>query len=137
MRKQLIIAIVCFALVCLASISAYPSVDWALRRTLEVGEIPLDVAVSYDGRFTFVLGDKGNVLIFSADGKLEDRIFVGKDSDKIAVSPRGDTLYVNNHKDKTVKILSLQFIKEVDISGSPFKGPVNAPVVITVFNDFQ
>lgn len=119
------------------SISAHSSVDWALRKTLEIGETPLDVAASYDGRFTFVLGDKGNVLIFSIDGKLEDKIFVGKDADRIEVSPRGDLLYVNNRKDKTVKMLSLQFVKKVDISGSPFKGPENAPVVITVFNDFQ
>ncbi len=116
---------------------ANASVNWALEKTLNLGETPLDVGATYDGRWTFVLTDKGNVLVFYADGILQDRIPAGKDVDRIEVSPRGDRLYLSNRKEKTIKVLSIDFIKKIDISNSPFKGPENAPVVIAVFNDFQ
>jgi protein-disulfide isomerase len=38
---------------------------------------------------------------------------------------------------KTLKILKLQDLYEVDLSGLPFKGPENAPVTVVVFSDYQ
>jgi hypothetical protein len=48
-----------------------------------------------------------------------------------------DVLFLSSHKNKTVKIILLDFILDISIAGSPYKGPDTAPVVITVFSDFQ
>ena len=40
-------------------------------------------------------------------------------------------------KNKTIEEISLDFVYEIDVSGSPFQGRIDAPVVVTVFNDYQ
>jgi protein-disulfide isomerase len=113
------------------------SVESDIIRTLKIEETPLDLAVSVDGRWIFVLTEQGNIFIYTADGTLSDSIAVDKDVDGIKVGPRENTLLLTNRKDKTVQLLALEFIQAINISGSPFKGPANAPVVMVVFDDFQ
>ena len=69
--------------------------------------------------------------------KAEDEVSVGKHIDGIEVGPEEDILLLSSRKNKTVQILLLAFIQNFDISNSPFKGRVNAPVEIAVFGDFQ
>ena len=98
---------------------------------------PLDVAVSFDGKKLYILTDKGNILIYSREGKLTDTIKVDKDIDGIRVSRTDDVLFLSSQKSKQIQVVLLDFIQVIDVAGSPFKGPDNAPVVITAFNDFQ
>lgn len=104
---------------------------------LKLNERPLDLANTADGKLTFVLTDEGNVFIYANQRDLKDKVFVGKRFDKIEVSPRGEHLLLSSNKDKSVQILSLDFIHQIDITGSPYKGKESAPVVIAVFSDFQ
>jgi len=113
------------------------AVDWQLEKKLDTGTPPLDIAVSADGKYTFVLTEGGTVLIYKADGNIGDKISVGKDFDGIEVSPDGNILFLKSSKNKSVHVISLNFIVNIDTRGSPYKGPANAPVVITVFSDFQ
>ena len=116
---------------------AFASVEWTVSRTLKLEKPPVDVAFSSNGRWIFVLTDEGAVDIYSADGKLNDRITEGKDVDGVKTGPREDILFLISKKNKTVEEISLDFIYEIDTAGSPFKGKDAAPVVITVFSDFQ
>ncbi len=113
------------------------SVEWGIQKTLRMEKSALDVAVSLNGKWIFVLTDQGNILIYSADGKLKDKIDVGNHVDQIKVGQRENILFLNSRKHKTVQIIALDFIQHIDVSGSPFKGPADAPVVIAVFSDFQ
>jgi hypothetical protein len=113
------------------------AVEWDVIKTLNIERTPLDVAVSLDGRWVFVLTQQGSILIYSGDGKLEDEVSVGKHIDGIEVGPEEDILLLSSRKNKTVQILLLAFIQNFDISNSPFKGRVDAPVEIAVFGDFQ
>ena len=112
-------------------------VEWDVKKTLNIGETVLDVAVSVNGRWVFVLTDQGTVIIYSGDGKREDEIAIGKDIDGIKVGPEEDILLLSSGKNKTVQIVLLDFIQNIDISSSPFKGEAEAPVQIVVFGDFQ
>ena len=112
-------------------------VDWDVKKTLKIEKTPVDVAVSLNGRWVFVLTAQGSILIYSGDGRLEDEIAVGKHVDGIKVGPEQDILLLTSRKNKTVEILVLDFIQNIDVSNSPFKGPVDAPVTIAVFSDFQ
>jgi hypothetical protein len=112
-------------------------VDWDVKKTLKIEKTPVDVAVSLNGRWVFVLTAQGSILIYSGDGRLEDEITVGKHVDGIKVGPEQDILILSSRKNKTVEILVLDFIRNIDVSNSPFKGPTDAPVTIAVFSDFQ
>lgn len=113
------------------------AVEWDVTKTLNIGKKPLDVAVSNNGRWIFVLTQQGSILIYSGDGKLEDEVSVGKHIDGIEVGPEEDILLLSSRKNKTVQILLLAFIQNFDNTNSPFKGRADAPVEIAVFGDFQ
>ena len=57
--------------------------------------------------------------------------------DKIEIGPQGERLFAASRQNKTVEIITLDFIHEINTLGSPSKGLDEAPVVIAVFSDFQ
>lgn len=116
---------------------SFALVDWDVKKTLKIEKTPVDAAVSLNGRWVFVLTAQGSILIYSGDGRLEDEITVGNHVDGIKVGPEQDILLLTSRKNKTVEILVLDFIQNLDVSNSPFKGPADAPVTIAVFSDFQ
>ena len=116
---------------------ASDNVEWDVYKTLKLEESPIDVAVTPDGRRIFVLTDQGKVVIYSSAGKIEAQIDVGQHVDQLKLGPRGDSLILSSGKNKTVEIVTIDFIQKINVSGSPFKGPEDAAVVIAVFDDFE
>jgi len=121
----------------LTSSFASDNVEWNVYKTLQLDATPIDVALTLDGRRIFVLTDQGEVLIYSSTNKMEAKIDVGKNVDQIKLGPKGETLILRSGKNKTVELVTLDFIQKINVSGAPFKGPEDAPVVIAVFDDFQ
>lgn len=96
------------------------------------------VAVSADGKEFFVLLDGGRVDIYSDRGIILGSITVGTSATDIAVSPDGSKLYVTEGSEKQMRILILARQEKFDpVPGSFVDGPLNAPVTIVVFSDFQ
>ena len=116
---------------------ATASVEWNVLKTIQFEEAPIDVTASLDGKLIFVLTEKGQILIYSSGGQLKDKLDVGNHFDNIKVGPRGEHLILNSRKNKSVQIITLDFIQNINISGSPFKGPEDATVVVAVFYDFE
>ena len=112
-------------------------VEWDVKKTLKLEGSPVDLAASLNGKYIYVLTDQGSILIYSVEGKLEDKISLGRQVDGIRVGPWEDVILLTSKKNKQVQILLLEFIKDIDLSNSPFKGPADAPVQIAVFSDFQ
>lgn len=113
------------------------AVEWDVAKKMPTNSTPLDVAVSTDGKLTFVLTDQGTVQIYSAKGTLENTIEVGKSVKNIDISPDGSKLYVSNTAAKSIDIINVSMIYDINTAKSPIKGPADAPVVIAVFSDFQ
>jgi DNA-binding beta-propeller fold protein YncE len=113
------------------------AVEITPQKTLKTDGGPVDVAVTQDGNLTFVLTDSGSVLIYDQKGILTDTIEIGPHIDQMEIGPRGERLFVTSRKNKTVEIITLDFIHEINTQGSPSKGPHEAPVIIAVFSDFQ
>ena len=95
------------------------------------------MVISPDGRRIFVLTNQGEILVYSSTTNLEATLKVGKQVDQIKLGPGEDTLILKSSKDKTVQLVGLDFIQNINVSGAPFKGPEDAAVVIAVFDDFQ
>lgn len=116
---------------------ASDNVEWNIFRTLQLDATPIDMALTPDGRRIFVLTEQGEVWIFSSAAEVEAKIDVGKHVDQIKLGPGGETLILKSGKNKTIQLVTLDFIQKINISGSPFKGPEDASVVIAVFDDFE
>jgi hypothetical protein len=136
--RRILLALCVFGLtIANASVESRAAVESSVEKTVHLDHAPLDVATSADGSSTFVLLEGGEVRIYSADGALKGELRVGDRAEKIAASTRGDQLFVTSRADQTLKVVMVDFVHQIDVTGSPFKGPADAPVAIAVFNDFQ
>lgn len=140
MKKMSICAVLVFFFT--ASWIAIPqhtqaALEWSKIRDLNLNTSPLDISPSADGQWLFIL-TPGEILIYSiSEEKITDRIPVDKDFDRITASPRANTLTITSSTKKTLQIILLEYIQEIDITGLPFKGPEDAPVTVAVFTDYQ
>ena len=115
----------------------FATVEINLQRTLTTDGVPVDVVVTQDGNLTFVLTDNGKILIYDRIGNLTDTVEIGPHIDQIDIGPQGERLFAASRQNKSVEIITLDFIRQINILGSPLKGSLEAPVVIAVFSDFQ
>jgi ABC-type uncharacterized transport system permease subunit len=121
----------------LIAAESHALVEWDIQKVLKLDAQPLDIAVPNNGNSIFILSNSGKIIVYSLDGQLKDEIDIGKHVDQIKAGPNDQWLFLSSRKNKTVEILHIDFIQHIDISGSPFRGPENAPIVIAVFSDFQ
>jgi len=115
----------------------FAAVEITPQKTLKTDGVPVDVAATQDGNLTFVLTDSGSVLIYDQTGNLTDTVEIGPHIDQIEIGPRGERLFVASRKNKTVEIITIDFIHEINTLGSSTKGPPEASIVIVAFSDFQ
>lgn len=116
---------------------ARADVEWNTLKQLDLKSEPLDIFQSPDGQLLFILL-RGEVLIYSlGQQKFTDQIPVDKEFNRVAYAPQSRTLTLTSSAQKSLLVLSLDFIQKFDISGLPFKGPENAPVTLVVFSDYQ
>lgn len=115
----------------------YAEVEKSLVKRQPLGRAPLDIAQSVsDGRL-FVLLEGGVVQILSADGQQQERVQVDKNATTMTVSPDGQRLYLGNAKTNELQFYELSYVQQLPVNNSAVKGPENAPVTITLFDDFQ
>jgi hypothetical protein len=126
-------------LLCWISIAplAQADVDWEVVKQIKLDAQPLDIAASADGELIFVLVP-GAILVYSeTEDKVTNRIPTEKDFDRITWSAKDKTLILTSTSEKTVKIIKIQTVHRVDISGLPFRGAKDAAVTVVVFSDYQ
>lgn len=121
---------------CFSSL-AWAEVEMSVSKTMKLESKPIDMAVSADGKYTFILAEGGKVLIYDSNGTLKDTLTVSNTVFSISSSPNGDFLLLADSTANTLQIVKLDYVVDIDISNLPFKGPENAPVLIAVFSDYQ
>ncbi|MCD6294831.1 MAG: hypothetical protein J7M20_07905 [Deltaproteobacteria bacterium] len=115
----------------------FAGVKMDFQHKLTVDNPPLDVVTTPDGKYIFVLTNKGNLSVFDQNGALQNKIHVGDQVDQIKMDPQGNRLFITSRSGKTIQIIALDFFVEINTADAPFKGPRDAPVVFAVFSDFQ
>ena len=106
-------------------------------KTLTLDAKPIDIATTADGNYTFVLAKGGNIYIYDKGGTFKDTLTVDESVISIETSPTGNFLLLASTKESALQFIKISFVVDIDISGLPFKGPANAPVVVAVFSDYQ
>ncbi len=120
-----------------ADASSSRGVQWQVENSWKLPAKPIDLVYSLDGQRVFILTDQQQVLVYAADGNFLGKIAVKKGVSSIDIAPRGERLYLLNDQDNSFTDLSVDFVVNIDTTGSPFLGNANAPVTIAVFTDFQ
>ncbi len=130
----------CLVILCLLTVlfsGGVSCAQWGMKKDLKTEEPPLDVAVTLNGRWIYVLTEGGNLLVYGPDGTLRDKIEVGENMDRVRVGPLEDVVLLSSRKDSLVRILQVDLVQKFEVSGSPSLGLVDAPVEIIVFSDYQ
>jgi hypothetical protein len=111
--------------------------DWTIKKQLDLKGPTLDVSQSKDGQWVFIL-TPGEILVYSApEGRVINRIPVGKAFDRLIHFASNNTLILTSRSESTLKIIQLETIYTFDVSGLPFLGPEHAPVTLAVFGDYE
>ena len=129
----MVIIITCFGL----TMPVLAKTDWQVRQKFQLDQAPIDMLVSSDNKWIYILTSDGQIVIYSTRGQLKDTINVGPDIDQIKAGPREDMLFLLSRASKTVQVITVDFTEEISTLGSPVKGPVDAPVTVAVFSDFE
>ncbi len=98
---------------------------------------PVDMVQSVDGKYIFILTDNHKLLIYEPNGLLKASVDVDPGVVAIDTDARGENVLLIDKDQKTLTSYSIDFVAEIDITGSPFKGKVDAPVTVVVFSDFE
>jgi hypothetical protein len=115
----------------------FAALDWKVIQTFNLKDPPLDVVFSTSRNKVFILTDEGQIQVYEPNGTLDETMDVGKGFDRLWHIQGSDVLVLSSHEKKTVQIIELNFVEQIDTSGSPYRGPDNAPVVVAVFSDFE
>lgn len=113
------------------------NLEWNVVRELKLPQQPKTFVHSLDGKLVFILTQNNSVLVYNQQGKLEGTIPVEKGVSDINIAPRGEALFLINEEKNTYSTIIIDFIREIPVGSSPYLGMENAPVVVTVFTDFQ
>jgi hypothetical protein len=97
----------------------------------------VDLVVSGDGRWTFILTGTGEVAIYDTAGRLLQTLKVGSGYDRIAYDQTGNRLLLGGSGRQEMRVITLAMRYGIDDNGSPIKGAKDAPVTVATFNDFQ
>ncbi|MEN8781384.1 MAG: hypothetical protein ABF292_09735 [Desulfobacterales bacterium] len=115
----------------------FAALDLTVIQTFNLKDPPLDVAFSTSRNKVFILTEEGQIQVYEPNGTLDETMDVGKGFDRFWHIQGSDVLVLSSREKKTVQIIELNFVEQIDTSGSPFRGPENAPVVVAVFSDFE
>lgn len=133
MRRHLLIfvSLLMFSL----PLSALADVDARTVRTIRLPEPARQISISPQGRNYFVLG-KSTLYLYTIEGQLLGKAEVG--ADVLSIAAQSDNLVLMLRKGQArVDYFLVDPIQRIDVGDAPIRGPVDAPVTLVVFDDFQ
>ncbi len=112
-------------------------IEWNLQQHWPIAGKTLGMVHSLDGKYVYILTDTHSVQVFNNLGQLQGTIPVDDGVSAIDIAPQGEMLYLIDNNTHSFSALAISFTADIDISGSPVRGPVDAPVTIVLFSDYQ
>jgi len=134
MHKPLFLSLL--ALMFATPLLAANDLEFRMLRTLNLAETPRQIASTADGQRIYVLAETGEISLYSSNGDLVGTFYAGPDVNGIA--PQGNNrLILQMAEQKKMMLVALEPVVQIPIADSPLMGDPDAPVSITVFDDFE
>ncbi len=136
-KFKLCVIVSVLVMACVVCSNAWAKADFTpmLQKTLDIR--PLDIASSSDGKLIFILS-RGKLVVYSpVDNTIVSRSDVDKVYDRISYSSETKTLVLASTGSSLLKLVQIEQIYEISTKNCPAEGPVDAPVTIAVFDDYQ
>lgn len=112
------------------------TIDVSHLGTVDLEARPRQVVTSADGQRIYVLTEAGKVLLYSADGQAQGSIEVGPEV--ASITPQGpNRLILQMAERQQMTMIALEPVVNISQGGAPILGKPEAPVAITVFDDFE
>ena len=111
--------------------------EWTQQESWSTSGKPVDLVRSLDGKYTFILNDQQQIVVYDQQGSVQGQIPVSKGVRAIDIAPQGEFLYLIDQDASSFTSIAIDFVLEIDTTGSPLKGNPQSPVSIVVFTDFQ
>jgi protein-disulfide isomerase len=137
MRFKTLPILILFIAAIMAPSAGLADVDSRILGQLTLEVSPLDMSTSRNGKWIYLLTGPGDLLIYSAQGRLNGKIQVGPGFDQVESGAEEDQVYLLNRKEKRLQVVEISYTFDIDTSQSPYKGSADAPVVIVEYTDFQ
>jgi protein-disulfide isomerase len=137
MRIKVLSVLIILITISIPTTRGMADVDGQMVSKLTLAETPLDMRLSRDGQWLYLLTGSGNLLIYTSQGNYNGKINVGQGFDQIEAGPTQAEVYLLSRKNKSIQVYAVSYAFDIDISASPYKGPADAPVVIAEYTDFQ
>ena len=96
----------------------------------------VDIAVTDDGLWSFILTTRGEVLVLDPAGRVTQTIEVGHGYEHLEYIRSSNRLLLGRGQGG-LKFIALTMRYDIDTSGSPSRGPKDAPVTLAVYTDYQ
>lgn len=111
--------------------------EWSQQESWQIAGKPVDMVHSLDGKYTFILNDQHQVLVYDQQGTIQGTIPVTVGVNAIDISPQGEFLYLVDKDTSSFTSIAIDFVIDIDTVGSPLRGSAEAPVTMVIFTDFQ
>ncbi|MEJ2642153.1 MAG: thioredoxin domain-containing protein [Desulfosarcinaceae bacterium] len=98
---------------------------------------PIDLLLSSEGTYLYVLLPGGQLDVYDRSGKLTGTIKVDPAYKKISQGPSQDLLWLSAPTRTDAQLLAVNVVRDIPSAGSPILGPDDAPVTIVIFSDFE
>ena len=118
--------------------SAQPmDIDWAPVGQMKLESQPLDVESTRDGELVFVLMPEKVVVYNMPANRRLNEIPVDQRFDRLTYAAESETLILTSSVTNELKVIRIEQVYDISVTGSPFLGPENAPVTLAVFDDYE
>lgn len=128
---------ICAMLLLVTASPAMADTQLQLLDTLKLENKPMDVLVSGDKRFIYILTEGGKIEIYRSNGQYKDTVTVGEDINQLKAGPGNGIIYLLSRTSRNIKKVQVSLVEEIDTRDAPFMGEASAPVSVVVFSDFQ
>lgn len=137
MRKKSIICLLALTAIVLSTVASYAEVDYKVKKRFKLESTPLDVKLSVSGRWVYVLTNDGSLRVYSRHGTFTGKMAVGTSFDQIEPGATDEEIYLKSSRQKSIQLLDVTYDHAISVKGSPYKGRIDAPIVIVDYTDFQ
>ncbi|MDJ0784856.1 MAG: thioredoxin domain-containing protein [Desulfosarcinaceae bacterium] len=98
---------------------------------------PIDMLLSTGGEYLYVLLPGGQLDVYNRTGERSGRLKVDPAFKQLRQGPSEDMIWLSAPTRTDAQLLAINVVRELPTAGSPSQGPVDAPVTIVIFSDFE